>query len=282
LAVLTFTAICANGLAAETLSQLYGITSDGKLYQINKATAYAVPARVPLPSSYSNFQALAYSNGYFYAAYGAGRIMKFGFKHGDEVDLGASGFYIVKGLAFNSSGVLYAAGSVNQDTYSQAYPESIGTINLSNGAASNVVSVASSEYCVAGALNMTGLAFRASGDLFALFHEVDNQATCACYFNLTTGELSPHFSSNDWGFYNGYTLGFEDIAIDPTNGVVYGGSNVNGLYTLVENTPNHTWDATQVGEYGSSYGGVPAMMGLTFGPKRPPRGIEPILRLLTN
>ena len=150
-------ASAAAGVNAETL---YAMSYDGRLYALSTADGVPTPVRAPLGPAYQTCDSLEYANGWFYASYGGGKVVRFGFTCGDQVDLGPSGYPWIEGIARRGDGTLFAALSQNNDVGA----ESIGVLDPASGDVSNVV--ASSSQSVL--WDMDAIAFSPSGTLYAI------------------------------------------------------------------------------------------------------------------
>jgi hypothetical protein len=139
---------------------LYGLSYDGTLYALSTANGSATPVRGPLAPAYQTCDSLEYAGGWFYASYGGGKVVRFGFACGDEVDLGPSGYPWIEAIATRADGTLVAAVSQNNDVGA----ESIGVLDPLTGDLSNVV--ASSNLSVL--WDIDALAFSPSGTLYAI------------------------------------------------------------------------------------------------------------------
>lgn len=188
---------------AESLTELYGLTTDGQLLRVSKVEGTGAAIRAKLPSSYTNFKAIAYINNHFYAAYDGGKILKFGFVDGDEVYVGDSGLNI-KGLAARSDGTLWASTA-----------NSVGQMNLTDGSVPNVVN-ACKLIDPNFSNDLEGITFRPDGTLLSIdkgpgdTHGVDLNVQNGCW------------DTRNWyvGGLNNNKL-YYDVTYDSVNDVYY-------------------------------------------------------------
>src|SRR5262245_17413568 len=107
-------------LAAPTGAVLYGVTTAGQLVSIDLASGAATSVRAPLPAPFTTCDSLEYVGSWFYASYGGGKVVRFGFDCGDEVDLGPSGFPWIEAIALRPDGVAHASVSFDNDVGAEA------------------------------------------------------------------------------------------------------------------------------------------------------------------
>jgi hypothetical protein len=156
-----FAAVAAATIAVSVNAEvLYGMSYGGSLYALNTTNGTATVVRGPLAPAYQTCDSLEYADGWFYASYGGGKVVRFGFECGDEVDLGPSGRPWVEAIARRADGTLFAAVSQNNDVGA----ESIGILDPVTGDLSSVV--ASSNQSVL--WDMDALAFSPTGTLYAI------------------------------------------------------------------------------------------------------------------
>ena len=139
---------------------LYAISYEGTLCSISTSDGSATPVRATLPPPYQTCDSLEFSDGWFYASYSGGRVVRFGFACGDEVDLGPSGFPWIEAIARRADGTLFAAVSQNNDVGA----ESIGILDAGTGDLSSVV--ASGNQAILS--DMDSIAFSPAGVLMAI------------------------------------------------------------------------------------------------------------------
>lgn len=94
---------------------LYGLTTTGQLVSIDFGTGDATSVRAPLPSPFTTCDSVEYIGGWFYASYSGGKVVRFGFDCGDEVDLGPSGVQWIEAIALRGDGVAFASVSFGND-----------------------------------------------------------------------------------------------------------------------------------------------------------------------
>ncbi|MBL9150107.1 MAG: dockerin type I repeat-containing protein [Phycisphaerae bacterium] len=159
---------------------LYALSYEGTLYAMNLTNGSATPVRAPLASAYQTCDSVEYVDGWFYASYGGGKVVRFGFACGDEVDLGPSGLPWIESLAKRADGTIFAAVSQNNDVGA----ESIAILDPSTGDLSNVV--ASANQAVLS--DMDAIAFAPSGVLYAINLSIPRALAT---INPATGAVGP-------------------------------------------------------------------------------------------
>lgn len=113
---------------------MYGITHDGKLLEINRSDGSSTLLR-QLPAQYQNFDSLEFVGSHFYASYAGGKILRFDFDPGSEVELNPGQFPYIEALAADSRDRTIASISTDADIAA----ESFGEMNLTNGNVATVV-----------------------------------------------------------------------------------------------------------------------------------------------
>lgn len=234
-------ALGMGAIAPATAATIYGITWDGILLEIDETTGVGTPIREQLAPQFHSIDSLEFVDGYFYSSYQGGRVLRFAFTDGDEVDLGSSGFPYVEQLAERGDGTVFASVSQNFDVAA----ESIGQIDLKTGKVSKLVS--STEPAIS--FDIDAMSFDANNTLYGI--NLENPRTLFS-FDTTDGTIAQETPLDNiyWGlgidrtsntFYatkgHGQVQSFlpsELFIIDPTTGnETYVGSigyaNVTGI-----------------------------------------------------
>jgi hypothetical protein len=121
-------------LAEDTL---YGIDRFGGFWQIDPDAGSPLGTSVRssiFAGAVATFDSLVYSNGYFYAAFDYGTIVRFGFASGDEVIIGSTG-KAIKDMVKDNSGQVYVT-----------YGRKLARLNLSTLAITNEVDVGTNNF----------------------------------------------------------------------------------------------------------------------------------------
>lgn len=225
---------------------IYGVTRNGILLAIDETTGAGRPIREQLAPQFRSIDSLEFVDGHFYASYQGGRILRFGFADGDEVDLGSSGFPYVEQLAERSDGTLFASVSQNFDVAA----ESVGQLDLNTGKVSNLVSSAD----LTTAWDLDAISFDADDTLYGI--NLEDPRTLFS-FDVTDGTISHQASlshiywalaiepeSNTFFAANGHSTGLNSLSselfvIDPTTGTEtfvgqIGYANVTGLTSVAD------------------------------------------------
>jgi len=236
---------CAVSLSARA-ETLYGMSYDGVLYALDTSTGAPTQVRAQLAAAYQSCDSLEYSDGWFYASFQGGRIVRFGFTCGDEVDLGPSGFPWIEAIARRADGTLVVAASQNNDVGA----ESIGILNPVNGDVTNIV--ASTNQAILD--DMDAIAFSPRGALCAINLVAPSVLAT---IDPATGAVGPAVSLN--GAFAAMTWSATGtlFALDIQVG------SCNGMTTLKTINPSNGAAAL----IGSTE--ITCMAGLTFGPTPP-------------
>lgn len=217
-----------------------------------------------------------YKDGYFYAAYGGGKILRFGFNLGDEVYLGDTGYAQIGDLAKRADGVVFASIDTNGGRI-----ESIGQLNLSTAAISNIISP--SPINTVSENNIIGLAFDNTGLMAQTYNYAapDNQDGRYAYVNTTTGAWSPYVCQNGTSYFIGWDSSlsvYTGLAIHPTTQVIYSSSSLGRLYSLPKDCSS---PPTLLGDL-KYFDGVNNewVQAITFGPVQPGNIVPELYRSL--
>jgi hypothetical protein len=202
---------------------IYALTYDGYLMSATVAadgsTVTAGTLRAQLASPYRSIRSFTYAGTYFYASYGAGRIVRFGFTDGDELDLGATNYTLVEGMATRSDGTVFVSYWPNGSWTNYCSTHSgreIGTLNLSTLTITPTVAFqryGNDQYWFP---LITGLAFDSSDNLWML-NGWDNPEYGFPYlavFDLSTGAFAG-------GLYSYVVTDGSSVAIDQATDTIY-------------------------------------------------------------
>jgi hypothetical protein len=220
---------------------------------------------------------LEFAGGYFYASYSLGRIVRFGFKQGDEVNLGNSGFPGVEGLARRPDGRVFAVLSQNASDSGtdDVRSESLGELNLSNGHISIAAQPPQATVSGVGA-SFDTLAYIDNTNFYAVAEDGGFYGVPTCHIHLLSA-AHPYFSPS-----GGPLLGNTTISWGLITGLVVDLKNNQMLgVTGYQAQPNLTMAEIPSVLYRLSFvnGSVPqdpigpvgvnGIIGLTFGPDWP-------------
>ena len=246
-------------------TQLYAITSGGKLLAIDISTGSATTVRTDVqpPSGFEgNVFSLEYSDGYFYAglqklpisSIRKGMLMRFGFEEGDQVGITTDiGGYSPRALAKapGVSGSLYVSFSVDQDTEADA----VAQIDLTTG------QIVPATTVYASLSDVNSLSFSPEGVLFAARH-----FDYLYEFNLNDGTYSPSCYGYPCWDFSSSSLSVYSIAVHPVTGDIYAAVQ-DDLYRLDISYNPATVTPVFIGNVIPS--GTLYPVGLTFGPPVP-------------
>jgi hypothetical protein len=226
---------------------LFAISRNGRLYSIDLGASGTLKGTFirKLPSTYLWMDGLLVYNGYFYSSYAPNGdtsqdryIVRFGVEAGTETSIGNTGYASIGDLAMNSSGTVYASLA----TSSSGNHYKLGTVDLTTGQVSNVVSTSAVSGHAASDNNIRGMSFSSSGDLYAYFNVTgtNNADEYVGTFNTSTGALgSTYVQSNDHaGGHAGVPIW--GMATDPGTGTIHGLEGPTALYNLL-GLVNNPW-----------------------------------------
>jgi len=239
--------IASTALGAPSESVLYGLTTTGQLVSIDLATGATTSARVPLPAPFTTCDSFECIGRLFYASYGGGKVVQFGFDCGDQVDLGPSGFQWIEAIARRPDGTTYASVSFNNDVGAEA----VGVFDPATGDVSGAIASMSPAQVD----DIDAMAFAPDGTLRVV--NLDSPRTLAT-FDLATGAISN---------LKPLTLLHAGIAFSHDGSTIYsatiGSPSCIGVSTLATIDPSTGAEAT-IGSMG-----LPCIVGLSWGPPVP-------------
>jgi hypothetical protein len=263
--VLAFAAFCILPLQARA-DDLYGLTYDGYLVQIDTSTATPTSVRARLPLKYQPYHSLTFYNGSFLATTGNALpdggcwVLAFGVGSGDEVYQGKVSGFCPRALAVDSSGDLYTGGSSTCGSSTclqlkQLNPTTFAVTNIAN-----TISMNANDYAV-----VDGLAFVGSSN--AYMSNVGNFAMDYRQLTLSGGAWSATYQS--LGELSSNAHGF---AYDSSSALLYGvvgydesasSSATSKLYSIA--SPYYGGGSANPHLIGTVTG-YPGMVGITMAP----------------
>ncbi|MFO0873400.1 MAG: hypothetical protein U0575_05455 [Phycisphaerales bacterium] len=247
---LSVSAICLaapSATAGSPSQSLYALTTAGQLVTLDPASAVPTIVRVPLPAPFTSCDSLEYVDGWFYASYAGGKVVRFGFSCGDQVDLGPSGFPALEAIARRGDGVTFASVSFNNDFGAEA----VGTFNPANGHVTGAVASGNQSQV----FDIDAMAFAPDNSLRVI--NLSNPLVLAT-FDVTTGAISNVHPVTL--LYAGAVFTLDGSAI---YGSTIGTGACAGISNLVSIAPA-TGAETLIGSTGLN-----CIVGLTWGPPAP-------------
>lgn len=277
--VATFMSVALLGFTEQCVADSpFAIGQNGRLYSLDFGAAGSIKGTVirQLSSDYRWIDGLVLSNGYFYSSYAPNgdstqtrRIVKFGVGTGTEVDIGSTGYSHIGDLAINSSGTVYASVA----TSSTGNNYKLGTVDLTTGQISNVVSTTSVASCSGSNNDIRAMTFGNDGNLYAMFSACNNYYVGT--FNPTTGALgTTYVISRDTSPYHPYVY-LWGMGTDPSTGVIHGVQQYGSLWYLTGLTTNpwtpegNVFRVTPYDLYPDGHTYYDYISGLTYGAPSP-------------
>jgi hypothetical protein len=183
------------------------------------------------------------------------RLLIVGLSSARVTVVGDTGTERIEALSFKPGTSLLYAANANQlgiiDLRTALFTPSSSRFGIGNGAKGKIT------------LNdVDGIAFEpATGELYGVHRRIDDKEDLLFKINVETGALIPNaFGSNkDYVQIKGSKQDIDDLAFDPTTGILYGAANNDGDKGILVKINTQTGAASEVGPFG-----VKDLEGLAF------------------